>query len=46
VLINADADVRHAARGIVISKSFDNGLICGAENHLVVHANRALAPAE
>jgi len=38
VLISADADVRHAARGIVISKSFDNGLICGAENHLVVHA--------
>src|SRR5262245_32217888 len=37
-LISADADLRHAARCIVQSKSFDNGLICGAENHLVVEA--------
>jgi acyl-CoA reductase-like NAD-dependent aldehyde dehydrogenase len=37
-LISADADLRHAARGIVRSKAFDNGLICGAENHLVVEA--------
>jgi acetaldehyde dehydrogenase/alcohol dehydrogenase len=35
VLIDADADVAHAARGIVESKAFDNGLICGAENSLV-----------
>jgi fatty-acyl-CoA synthase len=37
-LISADADLRHAARSVVTSKSFDNGLICGAENHLVVEA--------
>ena len=37
-LIAADADLRHAARSVVLSKSFDNGLICGAENHLVVEA--------
>lgn len=37
-LIAADADLRHAAHGVVLSKSFDNGLICGAENHLVVEA--------
>ena len=37
-LISADADLRHAARSVVMSKSFDNGLICGAENHLVVEA--------
>jgi acetaldehyde dehydrogenase/alcohol dehydrogenase len=35
-LISADADLRHVARSVVRSKSFDNGLICGAENHLVV----------
>jgi acyl-CoA reductase-like NAD-dependent aldehyde dehydrogenase len=38
VLISADADVAHAARSAVLSKSFDNGLICGAENNLVVEA--------
>jgi acyl-CoA reductase-like NAD-dependent aldehyde dehydrogenase len=38
-LISADADLRHAARSAVLSKSFDNGLICGAENHLVVEAS-------
>ena len=37
-LISADADLRHVARSVVVSKSFDNGLICGAENHLVVEA--------
>ena len=36
--ISADADLRQAARSVVVSKSFDNGLICGAENHLVVEA--------
>ena len=38
-LISADADIRQAARSIVMSKSFDNGLICGAENHLVVEGS-------
>jgi len=38
VLIAGDADLEHAARSIAMSKSFDNGLICGAENHIVVHA--------
>ncbi|HEY3230967.1 MAG TPA: hypothetical protein VGJ87_17205 [Roseiflexaceae bacterium] len=38
VLISADADLGHAARSAVLSKSFDNGLICGAENNLVVEA--------
>ena len=37
-LIGADADLGHAARSVVRSKAFDNGLICGAENHLVVEA--------
>jgi acetaldehyde dehydrogenase/alcohol dehydrogenase len=37
-LIMADADIGHAPRGAVRSKAFDNGLICGAENHLVVEA--------
>jgi acetaldehyde dehydrogenase/alcohol dehydrogenase len=35
-LICADADLRHAAECVVISKSFDNGLVCGSENNLVV----------
>ena len=35
-LICADADVDAAARLVIQSKSFDNGLICGCENHLVV----------
>src|SRR5262249_47709447 len=34
--ICADADIDHAARSIVASKTFDNGLICGAEHNLVV----------
>jgi len=38
-LISTDADIRQAARSIVMSKSFDNGLICGAENHLVVEGS-------
>ena len=37
-LVAADADLDHAALCIVMSKSFDNGLICGAENHVVVNA--------
>ncbi len=35
-LITASADLSHAAQAIVLSKSFDNGLICGAEHNLVV----------
>ena len=34
--ICADADLEHAAHSIVTSKTFDNGLICGAEHNLVV----------
>jgi acyl-CoA reductase-like NAD-dependent aldehyde dehydrogenase len=36
-LIAGDADLDHAARSIVMSKSFDNGLICASENHVVVN---------
>jgi acetaldehyde dehydrogenase/alcohol dehydrogenase len=39
VLLAADADLGHAARSIVRSKPFDNGLVCGAENSLVVEAS-------
>lgn len=35
-LICADADLHHAAQSVVMSKSFDNGLICGSEHNLVV----------
>lgn len=38
VLICADADVAAAARNIVSSKSFDNGVICGSENNIVAVA--------
>jgi len=34
--ICADVDFDRTAAGIVASKSFDNGLICGAEHNLVV----------
>jgi len=36
--IAPDADLPAAAEAIVASKSFDNGLICGAEHNLVVDA--------
>ena len=36
VLICADADIAKSAQNIVMSKSFDNGVICGSENNLVV----------
>jgi len=35
-LICEDADLQHAAECVVMSKSFDNGLVCGSENNLVV----------
>ncbi len=34
--IAPDADIAHAAAAVVASKSFDNGVICGAEHNLVV----------
>ena len=36
--IAADANLDRAARAVVNSKTLDNGLICGAEQHLVVDA--------
>lgn len=39
VLITASANLEHAAHSIVISKSFDNGLICGSEHNLIVEAS-------
>lgn len=36
VLICADTDLRAAAELVVRGKSFDNGIICGSENNLVV----------
>jgi acyl-CoA reductase-like NAD-dependent aldehyde dehydrogenase len=39
VLICADADLSKAAQAIIESKSFDNGVICGSENNLVVVAS-------
>jgi acyl-CoA reductase-like NAD-dependent aldehyde dehydrogenase len=35
-LICDDADLQHAADCVVMSKSFDNGLVCGSENNLLV----------
>ena len=39
VLICADADLSTVAQMIIQSKSFDNGIICGSENNLVVVAS-------
>jgi acyl-CoA reductase-like NAD-dependent aldehyde dehydrogenase len=36
--VAASADLQTAAEAVVLSKSFDNGLICGAEHNLVVDA--------
>lgn len=38
VWICPDADLAAAARAVVVSKSFDNGVICGSDNNLVVDA--------
>jgi len=35
-LIASDANIQHAAKSIIRSKSYDNGLICGSEHNLVV----------
>ena len=40
-LVCADADIPAAAAMIVESKSFDHGLICGSEHHLLVEAGVA-----
>ena len=37
--VSADADPVAAAQAVVLSKSFDNGLICGSEQHIVVDAS-------
>lgn len=39
VLVCADADLATTAQMVVQSKSFDNGVICGSENNLVVDAS-------
>jgi acetaldehyde dehydrogenase/alcohol dehydrogenase len=39
--IAADADLDHAAQCVILSKGFDNGVICGSEQHLVVDASVA-----
>jgi acyl-CoA reductase-like NAD-dependent aldehyde dehydrogenase len=44
--ICADADLDRAAWDIVTSKSFDNGLVCGAEHSLVVDGRVAEAFAD
>src|SRR4051812_37718384 len=36
-----DADVDRAAQSVIMSKGFDNGVICGSEQHLVVDASVA-----
>jgi acetaldehyde dehydrogenase / alcohol dehydrogenase len=36
VLVCADGDIAKAARNVIAGKSFDNGVICGSENNLVV----------
>jgi len=36
ILICSDADITKAAQNVVAGKSFDNGIICGSENNLVV----------
>jgi acyl-CoA reductase-like NAD-dependent aldehyde dehydrogenase len=39
ILICADADLPTTAQAVIQSKSFDNGIICGSENNLVVVAS-------
>ena len=38
-LVCADADPRAAADAVVASKGFDNGIVCGSEDNLVVDAS-------
>jgi len=44
VLVCTDADLSIAAQSIIQSKSFDNGVICGSENNLVVLTAQILDP--
>ena len=45
VLVAEDADVEVCAYNVIRSKSFDNGLICGAENNaVVVRARLMISP--
>jgi acetaldehyde dehydrogenase / alcohol dehydrogenase len=37
--IAPDADLEKAAQAVVLSKAFDNGLICGSEQHVVVDSS-------
>lgn len=39
VWIEKSCDVKKAAYDVVFSKSFDNGIVCGSENNLLVDAN-------
>src|SRR3954451_14353313 len=39
--VAADADIDHAAESVIASKGFDNGVICGSEQHLVVDTSVA-----
>lgn len=38
-LVFSDANIEEAARFIVMSKEYDNGIICGSENNLLVDEN-------
>ncbi len=46
VYVHSSADVEHAARSIIFSKTFDNSTICGSEQAIVVEpeVDRALRP--
>jgi acetaldehyde dehydrogenase/alcohol dehydrogenase len=39
VWVCADAELSNAAQHIVSSKAFDNGVVCGSENNLIVSAD-------
>ena len=38
VWICADSDIKQAAQRVIGSKAFDNGIVCGSENNLLVDA--------
>ena len=38
-IIDEDADIKMAVSSILLSKTFDNGVICASEQSLVVHKN-------
>ncbi len=39
VLVCKDADATKVAEAVILGKSFNNGIFCGSENHLVVDAS-------